>query len=284
VLGIDSHAGLGAFDSTDSILLLHVETASGRAAMYGFPRNMTNVPLPAPWASAYDCGCFASGLSALLRTAVNAPSKFPKPGLSDTQRGLAVLEETIGGLAGVKVDGTLAVNMDGLVKLVDALGGVDVNVPARLIDKLYPKLDGSGLTTIDIPAGTQHMDGLTAVAYVRSRKSDSDYARMQRQQTLLKAMRAGFQPCAIVAHMRPILDALGDMLWTDLPVSTAPGLAALAEETSTTDMQTTVFSPQAGYPTAVTVDEVQKIQDAVAHGMAGAPSSGNSGGSAGPAC
>lgn len=265
------------------MILLQVELATGRTAMYGFSRGMTNVPLPPEWANAYPCGCYAGQLSGLFMAAFMNPAKFPYPGVNDMKRGLKVLERTIGLLAGLTVDGGIAINMLGLPKLVDALGGLDINVPSRLVDPNYPKTDGTGSTVIDIPAGQQRMDGQTALAYVRSRHSDSDSARMQRQQAVLTALRAEFRPCAILPQLPAVLEALGQTVWTDMPQETAPQLAAIAARANPA-MGSTLFTTQNGYATAVTAAEVDKIKNAVAHGLDRLPSSGNGGGGGSPSC
>ncbi len=71
--------------------------------------------------------------------------------------------------------------------LVDAAGGIDIEVPKPIIDNAYPTED-YGTKRIEIPAGWQHMDGETALQYARSRHGSSDFDRAARQQQILLAL------------------------------------------------------------------------------------------------
>ena len=96
-----------------------------------------------------------------------------------------------------------------MVRVVDAMGGVDIDVPYPVYDESYPD-PIYGSTVLSIKAGRQHMDGRIALAYARSRHQDSDYGRMERQQTLLLAIRSQLGPATILAA--PDLVAVGDLL------------------------------------------------------------------------
>jgi anionic cell wall polymer biosynthesis LytR-Cps2A-Psr (LCP) family protein len=81
----------------------------------------------------------------------------------------------------------LELDFTGFVAVIDALGGLELEVPETIVDDHYPTPD-YGVTTITIPAGRQHMDGATALIYARTRHADSDFRRSQRQQQLLRAL------------------------------------------------------------------------------------------------
>ena len=80
------------------------------------------------------------------------------------------------------------------------------------------------------------MDGITALEFARSRHQADDFQRMERQQLVIKAVRQQFaHPCSLIPRMGDILDAIGQvggLLWTDMPESAAPQLAALAGQMS----------------------------------------------------
>ena len=77
------------------------------------------------------------------------------------------------------------------MEVVDALGGVEVSPTENLIDQFYPAPDGSSHTydPLYIKAGTQTLDGTTALKYARSRETSSDFERAKRQQEILVAMK-----------------------------------------------------------------------------------------------
>jgi LCP family protein required for cell wall assembly len=80
------------------------------------------------------------------------------------------------------------VDIQSMEQIIDTLGGVSIDSPTRLVDTQYPTDDYRTLT-IDIPAGRQVMDGVTAVEYARTRHPDSDFGRQARQQQMLLAIR-----------------------------------------------------------------------------------------------
>jgi LCP family protein required for cell wall assembly len=290
VLLVGADSGVGRWSlRPDTMILLQVEISSGRAVMYGIPRNLENVPLPPEAADAFECHCFPypNLLNGLWRDAVNRPKAYPYPG-SDFVRGFKALEGAIGQYLGLHVDGTVLVNLMGFVNLVNALGGVDINVPTALKDSRYPRPQDGKMISISIPAGQQHMDGYTALAYARSRHQDSDYGRMVRQQAVLMALRAELNPCELLPRVPDLIGALGSTFWTDMPVEDAPQLAALAQRIGTSNVKNVALVPSlTGNPVGfLTIPRWMTVRNIVAHGLDDVPpsSSGGGGGGGGLGC
>ncbi len=289
LVGVDE--GVGRFSlRTDTMILLEVDIASGRSVMYGIPRNLENVPLPPESANAFPCHCFPypNLLNALWRDAVNRPSAYPYSG-SDFVRGFKALEGAVGQYLGLHVDGAVVVNLMGFVNLMDALGGLDINVPARIRDTQYSRPQDGKDITIDIKAGQQHMDGYTALAYARSRHQDSDYGRMSRQQAVLIALRQQLHPCSLLPKVLPLTQALGDAFWTDLPPDQAPALVAMAEHIGTGNIKSIELVPSVtGNPVGfLNIPRLATVRNIVAHGLDGVPAAsggGSSGGGGGFSC
>ena len=238
LLIIGTDAGQGRIGlRPDSMILLTVELSTGRVAMIGVPRNIENVPLPEPEASLFACRCFPGMLNALYQEAMAYPNYFP----GGDQRGFKALERAIGTLTGLKVDGTVLVNLMGFVNLIDAVGPLYIDVPSEVVDKPgivpgyegYVPPEGVGHVSFDIKPGPQYMDGHVALEYARTRAQDWDYSRMQRQQIVLLALRKQFEhPCSLVGEIPTILQAMtknGGMFWTDMPIESASDLLAVAE-------------------------------------------------------
>jgi LCP family protein required for cell wall assembly len=226
LLLIGGDAGPGRFSlRTDTMIILSVDLATGRAALFGVPRNMMNVPLPDGPAAAFPCGCYPDLLNSLFTYAIDHPEIFPG---ADADRGYRAVQDAIAKLTGLQIDGQVVVTLNGFVRLVDALGGLDMTTPYSVYDASYPPPDGGRDVVLFIPAGRHHFDGWHALAYARSRHQDNDYNRMDRQQEVLRALRQQLDPCTIIPRIPELLDIARDSLWTNIPVGQLPDLFEVA--------------------------------------------------------
>lgn len=234
LIGADAGPGRSSV-RTDTMILLSVEIETGKAAMFGFPRNITNVPLPDESRDAYPGGRFPDMISALWRRAAEQPDRFKgSEGIGvecqnqwDCERGWRAISGAIQKMAGVPIDGIVAVDLNGFALLVDAVGGVWIDVPARVVDNSYPRQDGTRIK-IDIKPGCRKLDGTYSLAYARSRHQDSDYQRMRRQQYVLQALRRQFDPLAMVPKALELLTIARDNLFTTIDRDEIPLLAEVA--------------------------------------------------------
>src|SRR4029077_18627625 len=103
-------------------------------------------------------------------------------------RGYNGLKSILGYLYGLDIQYYVEVNFVGFQKVVDALGGVTVNVQIPVLDDNFPE-PGNRRERLYVPAGVQHMTGGQALEYSRSRKSTSDFDRGARQQRVLVSLR-----------------------------------------------------------------------------------------------
>jgi LCP family protein required for cell wall assembly len=101
---------------------------------------------------------------------------------------------------GMRVDHTAQINFAGFAGIIDALGGVTINVPRLIVDTEYPTED-FGVMYVEFQPGEQRMDGATALIYARTRHADSDFGRSQRQQQVLRALINEFQSKNIVQQV-----------------------------------------------------------------------------------
>lgn len=227
---------------TDTTILLSVDVASGRAAMFGIPRNLKNVPLPDGPATAFPaCDCYPDLINSLFVYAGQRPDLFR----GGEARGYLALQDAVGEMTGLSLDGMLVVTLEGFVRLVDALGGVDIYAPYSLYDANYPHEDGTHAEEIFFRVGQQHLDGHDALAYARSRHQDTDYDRMWRQQHVLRALRNQVNPCALVLRIPELLDIARDSLWTNLPIDQLPDLLSMANRVKTDQITSLQFWPPA---------------------------------------
>ncbi len=261
ILLVGSDAGAGRWlVRTDTMVLLSVDIESGRAAMFGIPRNLINVPLAREDAGAFPGGRFPGLLNALYVYAWGHPSQFP----GKDARGFRAVTGAIQELVGVPLDGFVAVDLHGFAKLVDSVKGIWIRIPEPLYDDAYPNMDGPGKVTISFKAGCQKLKGDDALAYARSRHQDSDYGRMRRQQLTLLALRRRVDPLGLLERAPELLSIAKDHLWTTIKRKDLASLAELAANVHASDVERVYFTPPQ-YPEVLSTDGIKAIRQAVRH-------------------
>lgn len=141
--------------------------------------------------------------------------------VSNEDAAFQALLETISTITGREVKYFAMIDFSGFRKLIDQLGGIDIDVPERLYDNEYPT-KGWGYTTVDIPTGLQHFDGDKALKYARSRHTTSDFDRSKRQQLIISALREKMLTLDILSSpskIKWIFDTLSSSVKTNLSIS-----------------------------------------------------------------
>lgn len=265
LLIVGADAGPGRWKlRTDTMILLTVDVASGRAALVGIPRNLRNVPLPPPLDAEYPDG-FPDLLNALWVHVDERPGSYPgEAGIAP----YAAVQETVGLLTGVTVDGMAVAELQGFVRAVDAIGGLELDIPAAVYDARYPNPDGTGNVELYIAAGQKHLDGWHALAYARTRHQDGDYWRMERQQTVLVALQRQLR-CNLVSSAPELLAIARDTMWISLPLEELPSLVELARRIDPAKVARLTLTPPT-YPDVLDDAAVERIRSAVRDIFAGA--------------
>ena len=208
LLGIDQRpdeaASGGDPGRTDSMVLVSVDFDAHTASMVSIPRD-SFVVIP-------DHG----------NERVNAAYTFGE--LDHRGSGPELAKKTVSQLFGLAVARYALVDIHSMEQVIDTLGGVWIDNPTRLIDRAYPT-DDYRTITIDIPAGRQLMDGVTAVEYARTRHPDSDYGRQARQQQVLLAIRDQTLQLQTLPRLPELIPELLDLVRTDLSPSELVQLA-----------------------------------------------------------
>jgi len=125
--------------------------------------------------------------------------------------GQKLTRETVQDFLGIKINNYVVVDFQGFKGLVDAVGGVDINVEKRMY--YYDPYDGF---EIDLRPGMQHMDGKTAMQYVRYRDEEGDIGRIRRQQKFLMALYKHIASKNIIAKIPGVSKQIMSMVKTDL--------------------------------------------------------------------
>ncbi|HET9673210.1 MAG TPA: LCP family protein [Gaiellaceae bacterium] len=222
-----------AGDRTDTMIVAAIQRETGRAVLFGVPRNLVGVPVRAGFR-------FPDLLNALYQFGNRRPELFP----GGRDPGATALKQTISRLLGLRIEYYAMVDLNGFVQMVDALGGVRVRVKERLVDEVTRPAWGETKPKIDVyPGRTYSFTGRTALAYVRSRKASNDYRRMARQRCFLSALADQLDVASVLRHFGSLADAVQSSVRTDIPLDRAPDLARLAAGVDRKQTLTETFGP-----------------------------------------
>ncbi|MBX3312303.1 MAG: LCP family protein [Microbacteriaceae bacterium] len=252
----------------DSISIASIDADTGQISLIGIPRNMQHIPfsegspLWSIFPKGYDCGdeCLISYL--YTEANVNHPGLYPEAEAAGSNPGVEATIDGVEGLTGVQIQYYVLIDMQGFDNLIDALGGVTINVKERL--PIGGKKDTAGnITGITgwIEAGVQKMDGYTALWYARSRVTTSDYDRMLRQRELQETVLKQFDVATVVTRFQSVAEAGKNLITTNIPAGMVPVLLELADEGKMQELSKLELTP----PTYTTYNpNIAKIKKDVA--------------------
>jgi LCP family protein required for cell wall assembly len=233
LIGIDSGVGRNTA-ATDTMIVASLDPVAKTVSMVSIPRDMVDVPLARG-------GVYHPKINGLVSDVFWHPDQFP----GYKGDGRAVLAGALGKLLGIRIDYYAQVDLGGFVRLVDSVGGIIVDVDHGMCDANYDEYGYEG-SHFSIGPGRHHMNGQTALAYARIRKSigESDFTRAARQQQVIVAIRNKIVGGGFLDDPIGFLKALGDTIKTNVPPRLLPDLAPLASEISSKNVyQAVVRSP-----------------------------------------
>jgi anionic cell wall polymer biosynthesis LytR-Cps2A-Psr (LCP) family protein len=262
----------------DSISIISVSAETGVAVNIGLPRNLTNIQFKegTPIRSVYpygfnnNCGgqCF---LNAIYKVTMdNHRDLYPGMAEKSTTAGVEATKSAVEWVTGLEIHAYVLINMKSFVDLVDALGGITVNVKKALpiggqqdcVQSFEPSdpaekekyRDGAPPETIGwycsdamgwIEKGKQHMDGRTALWYARSRHNTDDYDRMKRQREVEKIVLKKIDLQTLLLRLNSVAGAGAKLIKTDIPGSALPTMMDLALKAKSAGLK----NLQLSYPT-----------------------------------
>jgi LCP family protein required for cell wall assembly len=261
LIGADEQAGA---HNTDTLIVVSIDPQTRQVAMFSLPRDTVNAPIPSGPARAVLGDVYPRKINSLYSTVQERPDLFP--GSANT-RGYNALKAVLGELYGIDIKYFVEVNFEGFTRVVDALGGVTVNVQSPVVDDRFPTGEGS-LRRVYIPSGVQHMTGEEALIYSRSRNASNDFDRGQRQQRVLLSLAAQTDPGTVLPRINQLAAALSTTVRTDVPRDLVPELLSLLEDVDLDTIRSFVFAPpQYGSdieaPVYVIIPDVARIRQAV---------------------
>jgi LCP family protein required for cell wall assembly len=234
LLGADDGKGREG-TRTDTVIVASVDTSTGDTALISLPRQLTFMPFPAdsPLHQIYPAGFGREGLSLEGRlewmlTAMyrNIPAMHPGIlGPSDNE-GADVVKQSVGAATGLDIDYYLQVNLQGFDEIVDALGGITVNVDQRVAIGGVSSLNLPPKQWIE-PGPNQHLDGYHALWFARGRYGADDDQRQIRQRCTINALIDAADPRTLVTKYQAIARAGKHLLRTDIPQELLPAFVRL---------------------------------------------------------
>ena len=265
LLGADSGDGRDSM-RFDSISVVSVNADTGAVTITGIPRELPNAPFSdgSPMQELYPNGfeghgsstCGWNGWMNHVRNAAEVcredggTSLYPDAAANGSEPGIEATKDAAEGILGIEIPYYVFVDMHGFAELVDALGGVQINVTERL-PKGGPPEGWTGTDVNEwaigwIEPGDQRMDGDTAQWYARSRYTTDDWDRMKRQRKLQEAILAQFTPQTVLTRFNEVAAAGTALISTDLPSDKLPEFFDLMLKAKEQPVTTIELTPEFG--------------------------------------
>ena len=217
VVGIGG-AGHDGGNLTDSIQIIHLADKPDHATLVSIPRDlyvsMSNLGLGNP-----------AKINELYARSLKLHN-------GDKELALWDLSKKITEITGQQIDHVALIDFSWFIQFIDLIGGIEIDVPKSIVDMSYPD-NNYGYQVFRINAGKQILDGKTALKYVRSRHSTSDFDRSVRQQLVLQAIRDkvfSVDTLSSPSKIQDLYDSLKEHVWTDLDVTDLGFLAVRAKD------------------------------------------------------
>ena len=234
LLGSDNDAKFGGTILTQSMILARVNPTTRQVVMESIPRDLW-VPLSSGGSAKIDAAYLHGGASASVAT----------------------VEEDFH----IHIDHYAWIGLLGLVNLINQVGGIDVVATNPVMDDFYPAdltgKDPYAYERVAVLPGPQHMDGMQALMYVRSRHGDlrSDFGRSQRQQQVLLALRAKAKLLGI-ADLPDIATAMASDFSTDMSISEIASLLPIASSVQLQNVHQVILASPYTYPAVLDNQDV----------------------------
>ncbi len=255
---------------TQVMMVVHIDTVNNSVTMVSIPRDS--------WVYVPEIGGMhkidqAFFLGALLHNNFND--------------GVRIARETIEHDYGITIDRYAWVGLDGFAKVIDTLGGVDIDLTHPIVDDSYPADTGKNANNpyavqrLYLAPGPQHLNGQQALEYVRSRHADlvGDIGRTERQQQVLEALKQKLNVTGVLSNLHQLITDLTGNVYTDLTEQEMIGFAVYGHGLSSTAIHHltlgpgpgssdygdfgTVYDPSVGAQQDIVIPHCQNIQPAI---------------------
>jgi LCP family protein required for cell wall assembly len=210
---------------TDVIMVVSIDPTTGAVAAASIPRDTTAFPTSSK-------ATYKPKINGLYQALIG------KHGQPEAAR---EMKRIIGNGIGVEIDSYAVIGFDGVRKLVDAVGGVDVVLAKAVNDPHYwvtSKKQG-----VYFPAGRNHLDGARALIFARTRKGDNDFERARRQQLLVAGAVEAVRARGL-ANLPELVSIAQRYVKSDIPLEAAPVLFNVVSKADLAHATRVVFGPR----------------------------------------
>ena len=250
---------------TDTVIVASIDTETGDTTLISLPRNLENLPFPedTELADIYPDGFWTGDENESLLNSVydTVPRLHPDAlGKPSDNPGADWLKLGVGEALGLTIDYYVLVNLNGFEKLVDALGGITVDV------NYYVPIGGDTSAGIlpdgyIAPGPNQHLDGYHALMYARGRFGLTDYDRMARQRCAINAIVAEADPITLLTKYQQLAETTKDIVRTDIPSSALDDFVDLAFLVKDASIRSLVFDTSLIKPAYPDYDKMRRLVD-----------------------
>jgi LCP family protein required for cell wall assembly len=255
---------------TDSMILVSIDTHTGRAVSFSLPRNMMNVPFPedSPLHDAFPNGFTGEGdpgnwmLNAVYQ---EVPVLHPHILGPSTNEGADAIKQAFEGATGLPVDYYVLINFQGFQQMVNAIGGITVNINEPVA--VNGNTDaGVPPTRYLQPGPDQHLDGFDALWFARGRYGADDYQRMDRQRCVIQAIADRANPLNLLRNYQAVAKAGQQLVRTDIPRELLPAFVDLGLKVKEHRLKSVVFRRDDSFDPGA--PDFTYVQDTVAKALA----------------
>src|SRR5438876_2818171 len=255
---------------TQVMMVVHVDTSNNTVTMVSIPRDS--------WVNVPEVGG-VGGMHKIDQAFILGASQH-----NSFNDGVRLARLTIEKDYGITIDRYAWVGLDGFAQVIDTLGGLDIDVIHPVVDDIYPDDTGpnanqpNAYTRLYIAPGPQHLTGLEALEYVRSRHADlmGDIGRTQRQQQVLQALKQKLNVTSVLSNLSQLINDLTGSAYTDLSEKEIIGFGVFGRGLDSQNIQRitlgpgqgeqdygdfgTIYDPSAGSEQDVVIPHCENIQ------------------------
>ncbi|GAA1943205.1 hypothetical protein GCM10009717_06990 [Agromyces allii] len=244
----------------DSMSLVSIDAETGQAVTIGLPRDFVDFPFdedsplyqvyPEGYGSIDGCEVDVCQLNSVYtEVELKSPDMYPNAVAEGSEPGIEGMRDAVEGITGLTIQYYVLIDMQGFEQLIDALGGIDINVETRI--PIGGDEDNNGVDGW-IEPGQQHLNGYHALWYGRARYgvAGGDYERMQRQHNLQTAILQQFTPANVLTQFQAIASAGADTVKTDIPQSMLGYFVNLGMKTKELPIISVALTPENGVDSA----------------------------------
>lgn len=249
---------------TDTVIVASIDTDDGETTLFSLPRNLQNLPFPAssPLGELFPDGFDVGSESESLLNAVyrNGPAFYPDAlGITDNP-GADFLKLGVGEALGLDIDYYVLINLEGFSRLVDALGGITVDVNYWVPIGGEPTV-GTLPDDYIAPGPDRRMNGRTALDFARGRFGLTDYDRMDRQRCTIDAIVEAADPVTLLSKYQELARTTKDVVFTDIPRSALGDFVDLAFLVKDAGIRSVVFDDTVITPAYPDYPLIRRIVD-----------------------